>query len=153
MAYKGRFKPLNEEKYVSNGKQLIYRSGLERTFMRFLDTNTNVIQWAYEPFSIPYKCNTDGQRHNYWPDFLIQVKKKDNEISTILIEIKCLKETKPPVKQLTKTTKKPTRRYFRECFNFAKNSAKWEAANKFAEKRGWTFKIITDKELASGTYA
>ena len=35
----------------------------------------------------------------------------------------------------------------RDSFEYIKNRAKWQAATKYAEDNGATFKIITEKDL------
>lgn len=37
-----------------------------------LDHNPAVLEWAVEPFPIPYTCPVDGKVKNYWPDFLVK---------------------------------------------------------------------------------
>ena len=60
----------NVGKYVGKNKPR-YRSGWEMTFMMFLDSNDNVINWASEPVRIPYRNPLTGKNTNYVPDFLI----------------------------------------------------------------------------------
>ena len=44
----------NPQKYVGKNSPR-YRSGWEHAFMRFCDTNENVLQWASESINIPYR--------------------------------------------------------------------------------------------------
>ena len=49
----GQYHPLNPQKYI--GKYpLIYKSDLERRLMLYLDKNSNILQWDYEPKAIYY---------------------------------------------------------------------------------------------------
>ena len=48
----GPYTVKNTAKYVGNGVPR-YRSGWELAFMRFLDNNDNVMQWASESIQIP----------------------------------------------------------------------------------------------------
>ena len=57
----GIYEVKNPEKYVGNHKPK-YRSGWELTFMLFLDSNQHIVQWASEPFRIPYR-NQIGRAH------------------------------------------------------------------------------------------
>lgn len=36
-----------------------------------------------------------------------------------------------------------------EAHQWAKNQAKWKAAQSYAEKNGWEFHILTEKDLKS----
>jgi hypothetical protein len=84
----------------------------------------------------------DGRLHRYFIDLWIKVKDKDGKIVTYLIEIKPESETKIPKKR-----KYITENYKKEVVTFAVNQAKWEAADKFAKKNGWIFKVMTETML------
>ena len=62
----------------------------------------------------------------------------------ILVEIKPKSQTKAP-KQPTRKTK----RYINEVMAFVKNQSKWEAANQFADHKGWKFQIWTEDTLSN----
>ena len=49
----GKYQIKNPEKYVGR-KFPTYRSSWEFTFCNFCDNNPAIIQWASEPFMIPY---------------------------------------------------------------------------------------------------
>ena len=59
-----------------------------------------------------------------------------------IIEVKPQRQTKPPARP-----KRQTKGYLREAFEYAKNQAKWKAANEWCLDRGFEFKVITEKEL------
>ena len=59
-----------------------------------------------------------------------------------LVEVKPKKQTEAP-----KPQKKQTRRYVAEVMTYAKNDAKWRAAQEFCRDRRWEFRIITEREL------
>jgi hypothetical protein len=63
-----------------------------------------------------------------------------------MIEIKPLRQTKPP-----KIPKNKTKAFMRESFEFIKNQAKWGAAKIYCEDNSLEFKIITEKDL--GVYS
>jgi hypothetical protein len=88
MAYKGKFKPKFPRKYKGDPTNIIYRSLWERHCMVYFDQNPNILKWCSEEVIIPYKSPIDGRWHRYFPDFLIQVKTKEGNIDTILIEVK-----------------------------------------------------------------
>ena len=83
----GLFTMMNPQKYVGTGRPR-YRSGWEHAFMRFCDTNENIVKWASESVRIPYFNPVKGQRTTYVPDFLIQYRDRNNRVVTELIEIK-----------------------------------------------------------------
>lgn len=140
MAYKGKFKPKNLSKYAGDHSKITYRSLWERNAFRWCDTQPSVKKWNSEEVVIPYWCPTDKKWHRYFVDLLIEF---DNG-RVVLVEIKPKKETRPPKKPARKT-----RRYINEVTTYIKNSAKWNAAQAFAEKNGVEFVIWTEDELKS----
>ena len=116
---------------------------LELRLMNFLDENSQVIEWASEEFFIPYRSPIDGRVHRYFPDFWV---KKKNE--SICIEVKPSTQCKPPKIEKKLTPKgRISKRYLTEVKNWGINSAKWEAAEKYCNKKGWRFVIMTEKDL------
>lgn len=145
MAYKGRFRPKNVQKYKGDPNNIIYRSLWELRFMRYLDSHPSILEWASEEIAIPYYSPVDKKMHRYFPDFWVKSVSSDNQINTMLIEIKPDKQTKQPEKQ-----DKITRRYISELKTFGVNTAKWKAAREFCEDKRWQFKVLTEKELGIG---
>jgi hypothetical protein len=135
----GVFTPVNKSKFL--GVSAIYRSGLELKFMRFCDSNQNVIKWGSENVVIPYISPLDGRAHKYYVDNFVIIKEGE-EIKKYLIEIKPSKQTVPPV---TKYKKKEHLIY--EQSMYVKNQAKWQAATEFCKKKGLEFLILTEKHL------
>lgn len=144
MAYKGKFKPKNPSKYFGDPTKIVYRSLWERKCMVRFDENENIISWASEELSIPYLSPVDNKRHRYFPDFMVTLRKPDNEIETLMIEVKPFKQTNEP--KVPKNGHK-TRRYLREVRTYAVNLAKWEAAQAICFEKGWKFKLLTEKEI------
>lgn len=140
--FQGYFKPRNPSKYLGDSQNIIYRSSYEYRVMTYFDTNPNILQWGSEEFSIPYFSPVDKTWHRYFPDFIIKAKAKDGNTKTIVVEVKPYQQTIPP-----KYGQKPTRRYLNEIMTWGVNEAKWKAANEFCLDRGWTFQIITEKDL------
>ena len=91
MRYKGKFRPQNREKYKGNSSNIVYRSGWELNFMKYLDRQPEVLQWNSEEIIIPYKSPIDGKWHRYYPDFWVRTSKGES-----LIEIKPKKQPNPP---------------------------------------------------------
>ena len=142
MAYKGKYKPLRPYKYKGNPTKVTYRSLWERKFMQYCDDNTNILEWASEEMYVWYKSPVDNRAHRYFPDFYIKVRESTGVIKKYIIEVKPKRQTKPPAKP-----KRQTRGYLREAFEYAKNKAKWKAANEWCLDRGYEFKVLTEKEL------
>lgn len=142
MAIQGIFKPRNPQKYRGNPGNIIYRSSWECRLMSHLDLHQNVIWWSSEEIIIPYRSPKDGRLHRYYPDFVIQVKTKENAKKILMIEVKPRYETLEPTRE-GKTEKK----FIREVFTYGINQAKWKAAKDYCADRGWEFCIFTEKEL------
>lgn len=138
MAYKGRFTPLNKEKYVGDVKNIVYRSLWERNAFRWLDKNSNIVAWNSEEIVVPYICETDNKIHRYFLDLWFQTKDK----KTYIVEIKPKSQTIPP-----KAPKRKSKRYLTESLTYIKNQSKWKAASEFAKDNGWHFEIWTEDTL------
>ena len=141
MSYKGKYQPRFPSKYKGNPTKIIFRSLWERKFMRYCDFSNNILEWASEEISIPYRSPIDRRIHKYFPDFYIKVQESNGKTKKYLIEIKPKRQTQPPVK---KTSKKA---YIYEAHEYAKNQAKWKMAKEFCKDRLWEFKVMTEKEL------
>ena len=137
-SYRGLYKPTNPKKYVGNTNQIVYRSLLERRFMRYCDLNQDIMYWASEELPVRYYSPLDKKWHRYFPDFV--VKTINNE--KFMIEIKPSRQAIKP-----KPPKKKTKSYMRESFEYIKNQAKWSAAKVYCEDNNMKFKIITEKDL------
>ena len=142
MAYKGKYTPKNPSKYIGNPTKVIYRSLWERKMMNWMDNNPSVLRWGSEETIVMYVSPVDGKRHRYYVDFIMEVQNKNKEIQTFLIEVKPKKQTKPPVKP-----KKKTKTFINEAKTYSVNKAKWDAAEKVCEARGWKFMIVTEDTL------
>jgi hypothetical protein len=131
----GLYTPVNPSKYI--GKKLPrYRSGWEHAFMRFCDSNENILQWASESIQIPYRNPLTGKNTIYIPDFLISYRTKDNTMKAEVIEIK-------PKKQSVLESKASAR----DRAAVAVNYAKWDAAMKWCSRQGLTFRVVTEDDI------
>jgi hypothetical protein len=135
----GVFKPTNRNKFI--GTEAIYRSGLELKFMRFCDTNDNVLKWGSENIVIPYFYPLDKKYHRYYVDNFVVIREGDI-IKRYLVEIKPSKQTLPPN---TKYKKKEHLLY--EQTQYIKNQSKWQAAKEYCKNKNIEFIIITEKDL------
>jgi hypothetical protein len=134
--HQGYFKPKNKLKYKGNYNDIVFRSSLELKYMCWLDDNKDVLEWSSEEIHISYRDKATGRPRIYFPDFWYRTEAKQ-----YLVEIKPASQCKPP-------TGKKTPAFIQEVRTYATNTSKWQAAEKFAERRGWEFRLITEKDLA-----
>lgn len=139
--YKGWFRPKNPKKYKGDASNIVYRSSWERKVMNWLDENPNVIWWASEELPIKYISPVDNKVHRYYPDFIIRIRQKAGQETTLVLEVKPDAQTRMP------TQKRRTKRFIQEAATYAVNQEKWRAADKFCREQGWQFKVITEKHL------
>tara|TARA_B100000427_G_scaffold205810_1_gene171342 strand:- start:83 stop:520 length:438 start_codon:yes stop_codon:yes gene_type:complete len=142
MAYKGKYQPTHPSKYRGDPTKIIYRSLWELKFMKYCDSNANILEWGSEEVIVPYRSPIDNRYHRYFPDFYIKVRESTGTIKRMIIEIKPQKQCIEP-----KVQKRKTRSYVYQVCEYAKNQAKWEAAKEFCEDRQWEFKVLTENEL------
>ena len=142
MSYKGRYRPSNPKKYKGDSSNIIYRSLWERKFMVYCDNQTKILEWGSEEIVLPYRSPIDNKVHRYYPDFYIKVRESNGKIKRYIIEIKPKKQTIEP-----KMKKRKTKGYIYEVYEYAKNQAKWKAAEEFCKDRMWEFKVLTEEEL------
>jgi hypothetical protein len=142
MSYKGKYQPTNPKKYRGDPTSIIYRSLWERKFMVYCDNNENILEWGSEELALPYRSPIDNKIHRYFPDFYIKVKESNGSIKKYIIEIKPKKQTIEPIPQ-----KRKTKGYIYEVYEYAKNQAKWKAAEEFCKDRGYEFKVLTEDHL------
>ena len=142
MSYKGKYRPNNPLKYKGDYRNIIYRSLWELKFMKYCDSNQNILEWGSEEFWLPYRSPLDNKVHRYFPDFYIKVKETTGKINKMIIEVKPKRQCSEP-----KRPKKKTRGYIYEVREYARNQAKWKAAQTYCLDRGYEFKILTENEL------
>lgn len=117
--------------------------------MIHMDRNPHVLKWASEELVIKYISPIDGKPHRYFPDLFCEIQKTDGSIEKLVIEIKPKKQTikpKPPKKNPHKS-----RRFLKEAKQYSINAAKWDAAEKYCEQRGWKFRIMTEYDIYGKT--
>lgn len=135
--YQGKYIVKNPQKYMGDVSNVIYRSSWELKFLNWCDNNPHVVKFSSEETIIPYVSPIDNKPHRYFVDFKIVL----STGKTYLIEIKPASQTVPPV-----GTKK-TKRLLQETATFLVNQAKWHAAERFANSRGWEFKVLTEYDI------
>ena len=83
-----------------------------------------------------------GRVSRYFVDIYAKMKDKNGDVKKYLIEIKPHCQTLPPVQK-----NKKTKSLIYQQAEYAKNQAKWAAADSFAKNKGMIFTIITEKHL------
>ena len=136
----GFFYPRNLDKFVGKEPRAIYRSGLELEYFKILDKNPNVIKWGSEEVVVPYFF--ENKWHKYYVD-LFAIFKFGDTLKKYFIELKPYSQTIEP--KANKRKKQASILY--EAHQWAKNQAKWKAALSYAEKNGWEFHVLTEKDL------
>lgn len=132
----GKFQIKNVAKYVGK-RSPTYRSSWEWAFMRFCDSNPNVVKWASEAISIPYRCPLTGKQTIYIPDFFIQYLDKNGKMNTELIEVK-------PQNQ---TVREKVGKNRNNQIQYVRNMAKWRAAQAWCKAQGIKFRVINEQDL------
>jgi hypothetical protein len=142
MSYKGKYQLKNPSKYKGNPTLVIYRSLWERSYMKKLDLNENILEWSSEEIALPYKSPLDDRIHKYYPDFYVKERLSDGTIKKYIVEIKPKKQTLEP-----KVPKRKTKGYLYEVMEYAKNQSKWNSAREYCKDHGYEFKILTEDDL------
>ena len=136
----GWYTPKNPDKYVGDLSKIRYMSSYELQMHEFLDNNPNVLRWSSEEIAIPYIKPTDGKVHRYFPDYWVEYVDKDGNTIQEIIEVK-------PMDQTRRSRRRNPKQKLIEDVQYAVNVAKWEAAQKFCDKYGIIFKIVTEKKI------
>jgi hypothetical protein len=131
----------NPQKYKGDPNNVWIRSSWELRVLRWMDSNPDVLWFSSEELVIPYYSPIDERMHRYFPDFVMNVRKKDGSTMIYVIEVKPEYQTKLP------TQKRKTKRYIQESATYIINQCKWKAADIFCQKKGWKFQILTEKDL------
>ena len=139
----GRFRPRNPDKYKGDAGNIFYRSSWERAFMRWADSNDNILAWQSEEKVVWYYDPIAKKKRRYFPDFIIKYKNKDGIIMTEMIEVKPQAQVDGP----PTNPKRRTAAWARAVQTYITNQAKWEAACKYCEDKGMSFRLITEKHL------
>jgi hypothetical protein len=146
----GYYRVLNTDKYTGDLTKVIYRSSWEAQFMRFCDTNPNIIGWTSEPdLACNYYDPLLKKMRKYYIDFAIVAQDNDGNISKWFIEIKPNKQIVPPTTP-KRMTDKQTANFLHNAKAYIVNQAKFEAAKQFAAERGFKFGIVTENFLFKG---
>jgi hypothetical protein len=135
----GTFRPVHPEKYAGDPTTIQYRSSWElRVFMR-LDLDPNVEKWGSEELIVGYYDPVKKRDRRYFPDLVVKFRNGDVE----MWEIKRAREQEPP----KRTKAKRQKTFLKEVATYETNMAKWKAAARFCEKRGWRFRVLNERDL------
>jgi hypothetical protein len=137
------YNPVNEQKYIGDTRNIVYRSSYELKAFHWCDLHPDILSWSSESIQIKYFDPTTKKVRRYFPDLFVEMKEQSGEIKKYIIEIKPKRQTLPP----KPSPKKRTKTYITETKTYAKNLAKWEAAQRFCQDNGFIFKLVTEKEL------
>lgn len=152
---KGKFMPVNKDKYVGDINDITYLSSWELRFMHYCDRTEEVLRWGSENFYIPYTMETKDKNgfrkvsnHRYFPDFYMEVKDESMPLGykKIVVEVKPHHETIRPVAP-KKFTTKSARNFEYAIKAYQKNMFKWNHALEYCKSRDMQFMIITEKHL------
>jgi hypothetical protein len=111
--------------------RIIYRSSYEFKFIMWLENSDKVSRWGSECIKIPYLW-VDGTTHSYYPDYFVEMV----DGTKMLVEIKPHNQTQKPMNENCWGAKE-----------YAKNMCKWKAAQEFCQKKGFIFKVLTEKTI------
>ena len=111
--------------------------------MVYCDNTDAILEWGSEEIIIPYRSPWDGKIHRYFPDFYIKVRQSNGAIKKFIIEVKPKYQTKPPVRN----PKRKTKKWYKDVENWGVNSAKWKSATEFCKDQNMEFKILTEDHL------
>lgn len=137
----GFFIPKNYKKCIniidtSEPQPIVYRSGWEKQFFEFCDSNMGVVRWGSELIKILYPNPFTKKMSFYIPDGYMEVLTPNKKIEKYLVEIKPLKET-----LLSETSNNYDKIFY------VKNIMKWRSAIEYCNKRGIKFKILSDNDF------
>lgn len=104
-----------------NGTSVAFEGTLERDFLYLMDFDPDVVGVEEQPVKVPVPGGR-GRGAYYIPDFLVQ----RQEGPLWLVEVKSTDDLEK---------------------NAEDYEAKFKAAKSYADDRGWTFQIVTDKEI------
>ncbi len=113
---------------AKTGNQVKFESSLERDMAYLLEFDPTVLSYEIQPLKIEY-MGADGSKRKYTPDFLVYYnpeRELSKKLKPRLCEVKYRDDLKSKWKEL-----KP----------------KFKAAQAYAKRCGWEFKIYTEKEI------
>lgn len=163
MAYHGKFAPKNPAKYKGRIDKIEFRSLWELKLMKWCDEQAHVVKWSSEEIIIPYFDPVKNKNRRYFMDFWIRMNTPQG-LKEFIIEVKPDKECRfyktalqegkepgPPRPKPKSQNPKVMHRWYAECMTAATNTAKWNAAIKYARSKNMQFMIFSEYELGIDT--
>ena len=144
---KGIYRPIYKQKFLGK-KYPQYRSSWELHFCKWCDYNPNVLEWTSEGIIVPYVSPIDTKTHRYFVDNSLVLNERGKK-KRYLVEIKPYCQTQRPVMR----GRKKQSTFLHEQTTYDINQAKWRAAKQWADSHGYSFLILTERELFSGKSA
>jgi len=117
-----------------------FESTLEEDFFVLLRFNPLVASFEHQPRTIEWRDDEQNVR-TYTPDVLVRYRANIFE-SANWPPVLC--EVKP---DFTEKSESPRRRKPPRKENEAENLLKWAAAERYAARNGWTFKVVRESEI------
>lgn len=139
----GRYVLKNPQKCINGTNDVRYLSSYELECWKWADTNENVVRWGAETVVVPYYSSVKGRKSRYIVDMYLEYIDKQGIRRKALCEIKPFVYTKKP----KDSNKKKKETLIQEQLTWVTNNEKWQAAKKYAEDRGWEFRILTEKQI------
>lgn len=139
----GIYEVKNKDKYIGT-KEPRYLSSYESYFFSWCDRSKAILKWGAEVVVVNYFNPVKNRNARYIVDVYIKYVDKNGDIREELIEIKPHDQCSAPTKG---RGKKAENTYIQESLTWATNQSKWEAATKYANERGWAFRLVTEKSL------
>ena len=139
----GKFRPKHPEKYKGDAGNILYRSSWERNFMNWCDNREDIVWWQSEEKRVRYYDPIAKKNRTYYPDFCLAKRGSDGIMREELVEIKPWKQVQGP----PTNPKRRTQAWLREVNTYVTNMAKWKAASTWAEDRGMSFRLLTEKDV------
>ena len=139
---KGRFKPINPDKYKGDPMNIWFRSSWERDVMNWLDRNDEVIWYMSEERAVWYYNPVTKKKARYFPDFIICYERNGIKYEEML-EVKPQKHVDGP----NPNPKRRSKSWVNEVKTYAVNQAKWRAAETYCEDRGMSFRLLTENNV------
>lgn len=117
------------------------------TFMTNLDNHPYVYAWESESIPIKYYNPVKDSIATYIPDFVVAYRDRTGKTFVEMVEIKPAKESPWHAQKVNSRTGKTARITESTKIVQAINLAKWTAAKKFCDAKGWKFTVVTENEL------
>lgn len=145
------------QKYKGS-KPPVFKSSYEERMFFWCDTNTRILEWAYEPITILYrfempknapdvdKSVVDNKEHKYYPDVVAKLIDNDGKEVVCILEIKPYNQMVRPTEP-KKKNKKTLNKYLNALQEYLKNDCKWKAARKFANEKNMLFYVLNERDL------